>query len=826
MTQLSPTFYLLLLAGVVIHLTSVSAAIFDTATVARALSTIDLMPLNGFQQTSSGTTYYVDVQHNSASDSNPGTESQPFRTLQRGVNALSAGDTLFVKDGNYNPTIDIFKNVQIEKTGTSSNWILISAYPGDRPKVYVDTMNGIQIWNSAYIELRGFEVYGMNDPAFVNPDDRRQNGNGISVFGNIGNRFVRVIDNHVHHVGGNGIGVANSDQILLRANRIWHCTHRSRAGNSGISITHPKDFVNNIPAGTYGTVVDGNTMFDNENKFPFIHAGIITDGNGIIFDFYAGNGNRGTYSKRMLAVNNVAHHNGGRCLHAFNFHDVDFVYNSCYANLRTASLAPAHGELSFAIAQGIHVYNNVVHATNAQFMLTFFANTNGAIANNNLLFGGPSGVFNNGVNVQNTISSNPRFVNPTSNFFNTDLHLQTGSAAINAANANLVQGIDRDFDGNARPVGGAPDVGAFEFGAGNVPASPSASPSKSPQPTPSNSVAPSTSPGPSSLPSNSASPSPAASQSSSPVVAASAAASSVPSPSSSPTASDVVEPTQAPTNGGDDIDSYMPANKVVQSGSGKTYIVDLMHPAANDWGNPGTEDKPFRSMRKGVNVLKAGDTLLVKNGEYNEWGSSTHNLHIQLTGSSTDYIVIKAYPGHKPVFKSTTTNGLQIFSSSYLEFSGFEVSGVGGWGNPGNCISAMGFPGNRYVRIIENYVHDCRGGGIVLAFGNHVLIARNKITKSTNALPYAGGAVTIAGSVATDSAGYGIVVANNEVFDNGLNGNGNGIFFNWFGNSASPVKALVVNNIVHGNTGRCIHAIQSYNVVDIDNNCFNNVLSR
>lgn len=45
--------------------------------------------------------YFVDQNHPQASDDNPGTELLPFETVQKGLNALASGDTVFIKIGNY-----------------------------------------------------------------------------------------------------------------------------------------------------------------------------------------------------------------------------------------------------------------------------------------------------------------------------------------------------------------------------------------------------------------------------------------------------------------------------------------------------------------------------------------------------------------------------------------------------------------------------------------------------------------------------------------------------------------------------------------------------
>src|SRR5262245_61931814 len=45
-----------------------------------------------------GATFYVSP---AGSDSNPGTEAQPFRTIQRAANAVGPGNTVIVEDGVY-----------------------------------------------------------------------------------------------------------------------------------------------------------------------------------------------------------------------------------------------------------------------------------------------------------------------------------------------------------------------------------------------------------------------------------------------------------------------------------------------------------------------------------------------------------------------------------------------------------------------------------------------------------------------------------------------------------------------------------------------------
>jgi len=71
-----------------------------------------------------------------------------------------------------------------------------------------------------------------------------------------------------------------------------------------------------------------------------------------------------------------------------------------------------------------------------------------------------------------------------------------------------------------------------------------------------------------------------------------------------------------------------------------TYVVDAHHPQASD-ENPGTEEKPFRTVGRAVKGLKPGDVVLIKAGEYRE------SVTIEANGTPEKPIVIQAFPGHE-----------------------------------------------------------------------------------------------------------------------------------------------------------------------------------
>ena len=73
-------------------------------------------------QSHTPTTYYVSP---TGSDTALGTLTQPFATIQHGVNQMLAGDTLTLRAGNYH------ENVTVAASGTASAPITLAAYPGE-----------------------------------------------------------------------------------------------------------------------------------------------------------------------------------------------------------------------------------------------------------------------------------------------------------------------------------------------------------------------------------------------------------------------------------------------------------------------------------------------------------------------------------------------------------------------------------------------------------------------------------------------------------------------------------------------------------------------
>jgi len=139
-------------------------------------------------------TYYVSVD---GSDFNTGTYSQPFGTIQKAVDLVGAGDTIFVRGGVYMQT----GTIEIVNNGSEDNPATLMSFPGERAILDCSgqeqggSNGGILItadyWHIVGIDIRGAGDNGLkidggnyniieNCSFYRNRDSGLQMGNGAS----------------------------------------------------------------------------------------------------------------------------------------------------------------------------------------------------------------------------------------------------------------------------------------------------------------------------------------------------------------------------------------------------------------------------------------------------------------------------------------------------------------------------------------------------------------------------------------------------------------------------------------------------------------------
>ncbi len=228
-------------------------------------------------------------------------------------------------------------------------------------------------------------------------------------------------------------------------------------------------------------------------------------------------------------------------------------------------------------------------------------------------------------------------------------------------------------------------------------------------------------------------------------------------------------------------------------------------------------ERAWRTLGRGIDALAPGTTVFVLDGNYDELRSprQAHYVIRDKRGSADAWSRLLAYPGHRPKIVASSTSGIEILFSDFVEVSGFRIEGVGfgpdntqGYGLlardghhflfQDNVISGMGNSGigggenSSHFNIVNNVIHDnglwspdgssgislwrlnnVAGGDDADGYSNRILgntLYRNENKVACSCANYS--AITDGNGVIIDQSnlnGYAgrTLIANNTVFNNG-----------------------------------------------------------
>jgi len=223
--------------------------------------------------------------------------------------------------------------------------------------------------------------------------------------------------------------------------------------------------------------------------------------------------------------------------------------------------------------------------------------------------------------------------------------------------------------------------------------------------------------------------------------------------------------------------------------------------------NPGTQDRPWRTIQKAANSVQAGDTVYVRGGTYNE------SVHFKRSGQSGNPITFKNYNGEGVTVRANSWVGFHL-NANWVVIDGFGVFGAGShdifitgahYNTVQNCeFAEAGWAGIQFGgdngaatnnMIRNNNVHNNRHEGIYLRGGleGHPGIRMSNNVIENNDIHHNGDEGIQ--NTATFAPPYpdGTIIRGNRVHDNGGN---------WGGGMAIGGDNLVVeNNIVYNNRG-------------------------
>jgi parallel beta helix pectate lyase-like protein len=350
---------------------------------------------------STGAAFYVSP---SGSDANAGTLAAPWKTLQKAMNTLTAGQTAYVRAGTYR-TGGAFgtkaDTYNWTKVCAASAPCSIVAYQKERPVIH-----GQLRISGAYLRLSGFIIEGPLSANVASCSGRRANQVDLS-------------DSHDLELSNNEIR-KNDYHAGVTAYRVHHV----RILNNWIHDNGRFTLAQDPCTGSPTNYVD----------------------HGVYWGSTVGGGN--------LMANNLIEHNRAKGLLLYpNASDVIVTQNTIVAN----------GDYGIKIAGSTSnrntIVNNIVAYSPKPQIRIEVGNGNAVMRN---LTWSPNaksaGISNStGSMVRDNQVGNPLFVAPSSGG---NWRVQAGSPAIDRALAEWAAGTA--LDGVTRPKGGGSDLGAYE----------------------------------------------------------------------------------------------------------------------------------------------------------------------------------------------------------------------------------------------------------------------------------------------------------------------------------------------------------------------------
>lgn len=404
-----------------------------------------------FSSSADAATYYVAPN---GSDSSSGTQTTPWRTIQKVASTMVAGDTAIIMNGTYTEGSVQFANNGVEgrpiTLQAQNKWgAILASTSGCNPAIYI---------RKNYITVDGlkFSVSPSNVKCVLT-------GGFIGAGGNSWNSALWCDNGHHCIVRNNYVDISSQRDYGLKSLQDYSIFENNIVG-SGVQAF-----------GSYGSIIRNNTLFhaDSWNNYMYGKGGVHSlqmynniinteseGAPGIAVGGYSGNS---TEAYNTVAYNNVIIMNGGGSRTALGF--INATNSAIYNNIVVG------GQLFSTGSSGVLFKNNIISCNGGS------AVSSGALSLDYNNFYNCTGVPSQA----HPITGDPKFVNPAS-----DWHLQTGSPAIDSGTPLTFTGyngetinISQDRDGVTRSLPW--DLGIYNVGASGI------TPTPVPTPTPSTS---------------------------------------------------------------------------------------------------------------------------------------------------------------------------------------------------------------------------------------------------------------------------------------------------------------------------------------------------
>lgn len=404
---------------------------------------------NGNNGNNTSTEFYVSIDGN---DSSSGSINSPWRTIQHGLDNMVPGNTLNIRAGTYNETLYLNRTASDEQKihikGQSFDTVILDGVNVDRDLFFVE--------NSGYVKI--------SDLTFT-----RAPRAGLRM-------------SYSHHV------------------EIHNCLFANN-GRWGV-FTDFSDYTTIENCEAYGSVEEHGIYISNSSDHAVIRSSFVHHNyaSGIQINADPSMGGDGISSDCLIENNHIYENGtgGGAAVNLASVRDSTIQNNMIYINYAGGIAAWDDDQGAQWGCKDLVIIHNTIYfrSSEGRWALSLKNGSSGAEIYNNILAGGGRGGFEFNTNClpgikidyniyyrfnsvfvvtdedrwdytlgqwqslgydPHSITDSPQYL-----FIDTttiDLHL--GNSA-NAVNMGTDRGLDYDFEGDTRPQGSGPDVGADE----------------------------------------------------------------------------------------------------------------------------------------------------------------------------------------------------------------------------------------------------------------------------------------------------------------------------------------------------------------------------
>ncbi|HEY1677543.1 MAG TPA: right-handed parallel beta-helix repeat-containing protein [Candidatus Sulfotelmatobacter sp.] len=202
----------------------------------------------------SGSSFYV---AKSGSDSNSGSFTAPWLTIQHAASTVTAGATVFVETGVYNESVTFPTN------GTATNYITFENYPGQAPIIdgtglaVTGTQGLVNLVNRSYVTVSGFEIRNYTtSKAALTPAGIWVTGSGAG---------LNLLSNIVHDITTSSEKNGNAFGIAVYGTSSTPISNIAISNNQLYNMKTGESETMNVDGNVTSFTISNNIVHDNDN---------------------------------------------------------------------------------------------------------------------------------------------------------------------------------------------------------------------------------------------------------------------------------------------------------------------------------------------------------------------------------------------------------------------------------------------------------------------------------------------------------------------------------------------------------------------------------